>query len=746
MSDTFPSTPLSASTRAHPSSAGSNPPSTSRHLKRLSLSTTSTFSPSSPASPASSSVAAARAGSATPQTPLGAERRANQSVRGLRLSQGGGEALSADAASSLGASPAGLLASADEHGSTSSPTLLRRSASYRSSPAVSQPGTPPLDGARTPRSAHARRQSSISYGPRSSLDGASGLNGLGLGGLAEEPAAQGRRSLDGLGLEGVSVRTSLEGVREEPDAEPENLDANPLARSTSRPASMAGPSPAIAQATLVEQNTDLLSFIAKKERKCLDLREELKRHEGELALLKKKWESIVARSLQQQHSQASLPHARNASISTSSSASPHTSPTPRSAAILHPAATAHSLDLSLLSSTFDPTDLDAAGLETPPIELPESVKAAGNWLGSTLGRVLDAAVGFPGDERANGLEILREEDEEAEEGAEEEQRGRRRESKGSSVETEGGTDLYSPVAGARSTAPSSVASEDTVASPQPTQGLETPHKPSPLRAKPTPPRSASPSTTRRERLFTPTSPSAANALSQSVPPSASSGMSHSRSRSTALDALSGGWSSLGKRWNALQESEVVRNSRKSAMGLVDTFEQGLAQALGPLEPPRLDPLPESNRRASPGSARVGSADIPSPFLAAAGSPSAARHSEFPPAATTTLPGVVAGQGLASVFSSWSAASSPSTSSSQLKPSAPAAPTAPPAQPPSFDWSAFLPSSSSASSDLDAQAQMEPESPTKSGERRRSSIVREVTAAKEKLEPAPEEGEEDWPGW
>lgn len=27
------------------------------------------------------------------------------------------------------------------------------------------------------------------------------------------------------------------------------------------------------QATLVEQNADLLSFIAKKERKCLDLRE-----------------------------------------------------------------------------------------------------------------------------------------------------------------------------------------------------------------------------------------------------------------------------------------------------------------------------------------------------------------------------------------------------------------------------------------------------------------------------------------
>ncbi|KAF8325822.1 uncharacterized protein EI90DRAFT_2020748 [Cantharellus anzutake] len=48
--------------------------------------------------------------------------------------------------------------------------------------------------------------------------------------------------------------------------------------------------------TLVEKHADLLSFIAQKESKCLELRGQLATHEAELATLKRKWERIVKRS------------------------------------------------------------------------------------------------------------------------------------------------------------------------------------------------------------------------------------------------------------------------------------------------------------------------------------------------------------------------------------------------------------------------------------------------------------------
>ncbi|KAF8552477.1 hypothetical protein OG21DRAFT_1511421 [Imleria badia] len=47
--------------------------------------------------------------------------------------------------------------------------------------------------------------------------------------------------------------------------------------------------------TLVEKHADLLRFIAHKERKCLELRDQLALHEKELAELKRKWERIVNR-------------------------------------------------------------------------------------------------------------------------------------------------------------------------------------------------------------------------------------------------------------------------------------------------------------------------------------------------------------------------------------------------------------------------------------------------------------------
>ncbi|GAA5867365.1 hypothetical protein JCM1840_002108 [Sporobolomyces johnsonii] len=680
MADTFPTTP----------SARTGPSSGSRHLKRLSLaasSPASLFSPGSPSgSPASSTTNTSPAVSLSREN--SAKRSSTHGVRGLRLSLSGNLppacSASPSSASPLASStsPAPCQAPFDGPSIVDSPTLSRRS-SYRASSIA--PGTPPLEGARTPLSSHARRTSSISYakspvigtGPERFPDEA--------GGSASGSPALGstRTSLEG---GRPSLALSLGGLPEELAEEEEaEGESSPM---RSHPASGA----AASQATIIEQNVDLLSFIAKKERKCLDLREELKRHEAELTLLKKKWESIVARSLQQQlgPSSSSNPshsarHAPSHSISTISSASPNSSPTPRSSAILHPAHTTHSLDLSLLSSTFDASELlgestvtHGSGAQTPPLEIPESLKAAGSWLGGALGRALEVAVGMPPplediqrrEREVGGLESLKEEEEEGDE--EDRESKRRRESKGSSVETDlSGTSAT----GGRSTAPSSVTSDDTVSPQLPcaasSHPQQTPIKPSPLRAKPTPPRSSSPLASRRtDRLFTsppPASPSASASASHpfpsSSPPTASS-HSHGRSRSS-LDALSSGWSSLNKKWTHLTESETFKNSKRATMDLVDTFEQGLAQALGPLEPPSLRPVPQGPDRAR------GVVEVSSPLLAASSpSPSPSLSPILPPTQPSPSPATrhaplpdvpiapVPGQVLSSVFASWSKGSQP----------------------------------------------------------------------------------------
>ncbi|GAA6046659.1 hypothetical protein JCM3770_003101 [Rhodotorula araucariae] len=736
MADHAPSTPLGARAQGTASTSGG------RHLKRLSLASSSSPAGQSPVSATSgSSPLSART------TPTG-DRRSGHGVRGLRLSMSGalapGSASSPHAASStLPGTPLEGQPLADNR--STSPTTLRRSTSYRAAPAGtptgdSVPDTSPLDSTTGPlRRSHSRRGASISY------TGGTSLDGLGPGGGSGEVGGA-RHSLDVAGVEygGRSRGASLSGVQEEEDAMPlgstragsESLGAPSVSSAAGSPAAVSS-NTLPAQATLVEQNADLLSFIAKKERKCLDLREELKRNELELALLKKKWESIVARSLQQQHVQANSPnlsHPRNASISTVSSASPNTSPTPRSAATLHPT---HSLDLSLLSSTFD------GGSTESPIEIPESVKAAGNWIGGALGRVLEAAVGMPPptsdelDLPVTGLGIVQEEDEEEEREGEGE---RRRESKASSVETDS---TASGLAGTRSTAPSSIASEETVSLHQLGESDRPARPTSPLRLKPAPPRSSSPVTS-RQRLFTP--PSHESSGSTHHPPG---GLSHSRSRSTALDALSGGWSSLNRKWTQLSESDTVQNTRRATLGLVDTFEQGLAQALGPLEPPPLEPLPPPSptRRAHPprSSSMVAQAQHDAgalPDARALSPPQPASSASFPPppasaspspshAAAAPLPGPVPGQGLASVFASFS--KSPSLSASTR--TASAVPMAEDerrpqtAAPAGWDWSAFL----SGSSSTDGLAEQGSAS-KRSGDGRRTSVAASDTV------------DVEWPGW
>jgi len=276
-----------------------------------------------------------------------------------------------------------------------------------------------------------------------------------------------------------------------------------------------------------------------------------------------------------------------------------------------------------------------------------------------LGRVLEAAVGMPPPagapseneplegkrrEREGGaaLESLIEEEEDEEEDGDEAKR--RRESQASSTST----DTTSGSAGKESTAASSVTGDEGVSS---LHAIKT----SPLRQKPKQERSASPLATRRtERLYT-SPPSSSSSTANTFPPPSSSSShsasapstspSHSRSKSS-LASFSDGWSSINKRWTNLTESETFKNSKRATLGLVDTFEQGLAQALGPLEPPSLSPNPgnESNERRR--------SSIPSPFLS--GSSPNPNHREGERNLMTDVPiSPMPGQGLSSVFASWS---------------------------------------------------------------------------------------------
>lgn len=356
---------------------------------------------------------------------------------------------------------------------------------------------------------------------------------------------------------------------------------------------------------------------------------ELKRHESELQSLKKKWEAIVAKSLLSSSppTTTSMPrlsspdmkrssHASASSTSSLSTTSPHTSPTPR------PHAPLHTLDLSLLSSTFDPTSAhDGAG--TPEIELPESVQAATKWMGGMFGKVLDAVGAVeeamsPAHERGEeerGLGSLAEEEEPEEEGVEGSPKGaggseaskssreERRASKASSASIDSSSSFGFGFlgGGGESSARTSTSTEhdDQGATP-------TPSSPAAL---PTSEPLCSPDLTQRR-----------HALTSPPPPSflPRSNSSHARSRST-FDVLSGvtsgGWSSLGKRWTAVTESETFKNGRKTTYGLLDTFEQGLATALGPLDPPPLSPIQDDEfgaREPNPSDDRRAEGEVKTP--------------------------------------------------------------------------------------------------------------------------------------
>lgn len=442
-------------------------------------------------------------------------------------------------------------------------------------------------------------------------------------------------------------------------------------------------------------------------------------------MLKKKWESIVARSLQQQAytSSSSTSSAHRAHPSISSSGSPNTSPTPRPHSSLPPT---HSLDLSLLSSTFDAPP-DGEGESNTPIEIPESVKAAGTWIGGALGRVLEVAVGMPtgmdginghaqGQQEARGLGIVREEEEEEGEEGEKGERRDRPSMDGSA---------------AASTSQTQTRDAETISS----------------HARLVPPRtSSSPTLSRSSRLF-------------SAPPSTSSpstSPTHARTRSS-LSLLS---SSLSSKWAQLSSSEVVQNSKRATMGLVDTFEQGLAQALGPLELPPIEGEGRDERRST-------KEDAPSPFLRdeSAGQTSATAQQRAAPSRSPNLQqrstgqslpnfGAVPGQGLSSMFASLSSAvsshaTSPPPPASSNPDKTPTASTFADASSAStgqgqggWDWSAFLPANSSLEGVAEQAGLLAGNGKERApGDGRRS----EKGKAKE-TEKARAEAEDDLPGW
>ncbi|GAA6015445.1 hypothetical protein JCM8202_002472 [Rhodotorula sphaerocarpa] len=656
--------------------AASTPPSSSRsaygsarHLKRLSLSG-SAFSPASGSG--SPSGLGSGTGSPSGNAAVGTSPLIARTARPASMIGSPGMYSNADSPASRSSAPGDR---------TSSPSLLRRSTSYRTtpggSPAVGSPGTSshlastPEDastptnedqddsggsGRATPVGngsvSRKRRGASISY------TGSTTPSRLSLDGRPSHEGPSPRASLDAADREAAfgPARAASEGLAV---ATEDERSSSPSARSGHSPALSADSNAAptstttsapvpVSSSTLLEQNADLLSIIAKKERKCLDLREELKRNEADLAALKHRWQAIVARSLQAQAYQPYVPsqHRSSPSIATTAStSSPNTSPTPRPASLPH---TTHSLDLSLLAGSVDSVTYNPDGTVAPrglngeSSPIPDSVKAAGTWFGSALGRVLEAAVGMPPpheEQRQDdsgmetpvaatfeegvataGLGIVQEEEDE-EETAETAPRAR------SSAES----------GGARPPPRHAPTLSITTSDESPT---------SPVSSR----EATSPSGSVSRSARSPPSPSAS---SPSISPS------HARTRSAFSGLLS---DRLSSRWAALSSSEMLQSSKRATLGLVDTFEQGLAHALGPLEPP---PLPQAaderrdelRRRDRPPGTPAEETARRSPAAAGATAGTGAGSQRLP------MPGATPGQGLASLFAMPSSGRgrSPSTS-------------------------------------------------------------------------------------
>ena len=257
--------PLSTRSPNAPSS------STPRHLKRLSLSVSSLGSPGSPSPVRLNSLTSPR----------------SQSPRVLRLSTGG-PADGSPASAPLNGTNSFPFASTSTQSNPPSPTYggTRSPGAPWSYPRAST-GTSPVASGGGPRSGgHSRRMSSISYSSSREVDSSPRGTPHGGGAFSSPIASPSPSSYlararaeggppDSLGRSRRS-EDSGNGSRALNEVEEGEEDDEP-ARDESGQASFLSPARSGvsmgAQPTLTEVNSDLLSFIAKKERKVLELRE-----------------------------------------------------------------------------------------------------------------------------------------------------------------------------------------------------------------------------------------------------------------------------------------------------------------------------------------------------------------------------------------------------------------------------------------------------------------------------------------
>ena len=317
-------------------------------------------------------------------------------------------------------------------------------------------------------------------------------------------------------------------------------------------------------------------------------------------MLKKKWETIVAKSVAS-GSGVSGPTPRALSPTNRFSLSlarsiPGRSQTPSDRSSNGSPAPIHSMDMSLLASTFDPTAGEDYSNEG--VDLNAGLDSAKAWMGNLVGKIADVVTtledSFDGGQDPARLDVLAEEDEE--DGPAGKPAGHRR-GQGEHHSMTSASSLDE-----KRVSRASSASIDSTSSFGFSAGLATP---APRSESGQSDATTSPTLSRSSITGPPLS---ASARSRASPTStwSDSGTpgSHGRSRSVfdlASSVTASGWSSFGKRLTAAANSDTFKNATARATTLVETFESGLVSALGPLEDhlPPIDGNPDTRASVSP---------------------------------------------------------------------------------------------------------------------------------------------------
>ncbi|KEI38577.1 uncharacterized protein L969DRAFT_25047 [Mixia osmundae IAM 14324] len=302
--------------------------------------------------------------------------------------------------------------------------------------------------------------------------------------------------------------------------------------------------------TIMESHKDLLDQIAARERRVLDLKQELQREQDELRSLKINWEMTVARELVTM---------RTSSSGNPGTAAPAPAPSPRLASGLFTAAPL-ALPTPRVGSTTRPRQEDDPGKS-------HGVESARNWIAKSIGHIGAA------------LETLATPDEEIE------QPNLNR----SLSEGDTRRESYSSITSTNSSC-ASLGTSDSHATNLTDPDLASPVKHDPaIESTPT-----SPVMTRRrsialsdEALATPTSATHPSFTSVQGETSSSIEMrraeKHARRRSTfdMLGAAASHWSAgLSKKLNEVSHSETFKASKRATVSLMNDLEKTLADAIG----------------------------------------------------------------------------------------------------------------------------------------------------------------------